>query len=333
MSRVSKGQRAYAGTVETDDVDEHREALRPWELTIRQLSTGKYRSRTEYVSFNGSLVYREQCNRRLLVRGATPGGYLVLGSPCAAETRMDWCGAEIHPGRLAFGRSSTEIDCVVPARSHHVVALVPEDLARTYLGEALASKLSASERRHLVCRPSVGKALVELVHRLVEEYLEQPELLTDQELCKAIENELMDILFQAVDTLEDRVGRVPMCRRRLVFLRAIEYADHLRRPIGIAELAAATGVSRRVLELAFQETLGVTPITYLRWSRMHGARAELAAADPDSVRVADIRARWGFSEPGRFAVEYGRLFGESPSATLRTCRKPLTIRLEDALRV
>jgi AraC-like DNA-binding protein len=246
---------------------------------------------------------------------------------------MDWCGAEIHSGRLAFGRSSTEIDCVVPAGSHHVAALVPEDLARTYLGEALASKLLASERRHLVCRPNVGKALIELVHRLVEEYLEQPELLTDQALCKAIETELMDILFQAVDTGEYRVGRVPMRRRRQAFLRAVEYAEHLRRPIGIAELEAATGVSRRVLELAFQETLGVTPITYLRWSRMHGARAELGAADRDSVRVADIRARWGFSEPGRFAVDYRRLFGESPSATLRTYRKSLPSRLADTLRV
>ena len=124
-----------------------------------------------------------------------------------------------------------------------------------------------------------------------------------------------------------------MRRRRQVFLRAIEYADHLQRPIGIAAFAAATGVSRRVLELAFQETLGVTPIAYLRWSRINGARAELAAADPDSVRVADIRARWGFSEPGRFAVEYRRLFGESPSATLRTYRTPPPSRLADTLRV
>ena len=64
---------------------------------------------------------------------------------------------------------------------------------------------------------------------------------------------------------------------------------------------------------------------------MHGVRRELAAAAPDSERVKDICARWGFSEPGRFAVEYGHLFGESPSATLRTNRKPPPTRLEDAL--
>jgi AraC family ethanolamine operon transcriptional activator len=113
---------------------------------------------------------------------------------------------------------------------------------------------------------------------------------------------------------------------------AIEYVEQLHRFIGVAELASAAGVSRRVLELAFRETLGVPPITYMKFRRMHGARKELAAAAPDSARVKDTCARWGFSQPGRFAVEYGRLFGESPSATLLTNSKPPAIRLEDALR-
>jgi len=325
-------KRAGAGIIETADVDEHCEALRPWDLTIRQVSPGKYRARTEYVSFNGFLLYREQCCRRLMVTGAIPAGYIMLGSPSTAEARIDWCGAEIHPGRLAFGGSSTEIDCVVPAGSHHVVALMPEDLARTYLGEALGSKLSFSKCRHLICHPSVSESLIQLVHRLVHKYLECRELLADREVCKASESKLMDTFVQAVDTMDTGVGCVSARERHLAFLRAIEYAEHLQRPIGVSELASAAGVSRRVLELAFRETLGVTPVAYLRLSRMHGVRRELAAAAPDSAQVKEICARWGFSEPGRSAVDYGRLFGESPSATLRTYSKPLPIRLKDALR-
>ena len=326
------GKWAWAGVIETEDVDEHREAVRPWDLTIRQVSPGKYRARTEYVSLGGILLYREQCNRRLMVTGATPAGYLVLGTPSAANLGIGWCGAELHPGRLAFGRSSTEVNCVVPAGSHHVVALVPEDLPRTYLDEALGSKLLSRECRHLVCRPSVGESLIRLVQRLVDEYLERPELLTDRKVCNAIESELLGILFQAVDSTDTGVGCVSARERYLAFLRAISYTEHLQLPIGVAELAAAANVSRRVLELAFRETLGVPPVTYLRFSRMHGVRRELAAASPDSARVKDICARWGFSEPGRFAVEYGHLFGESPSATLRTNREPPPTRLEDALR-
>ena len=326
------GKWAWAGVIETEDVDEHCEAVRPWDLTIRQVSPGKYRARTEYVSLNGILLYREQCSRRLMVTGATPAGYLVLGSPGTTETRIDWCGGEIHPGRLAFGRSSTQIDCVVPAGSHHVVLLVPDDLAMKYLGEALGARLSASECRHLICHPSVGESLIELVHRLVDEYLECSELLANREVCKAIESELMDILFQAADAMDTGVGCVSRRERHQAFVRTINYTEHLQRPICVAELAAAANVSRRVLELAFRETLGVPPVTYLRFRRMHGVRRELAAAAPDSARVKDICARWGFSEPGRFAVEYGHLFGESPSATLRTNRKPPPIRLEDALR-
>jgi transcriptional regulator GlxA family with amidase domain len=158
-------------------------------------------------------------------------------------------------------------------------------------------------------------------------------LLADKGACKAIESELMDILLRAADTLDTDAGCVSVRERRLAFARAIKYAEHLRRPIGIAELASAASVSRRVLELAFREALGVTPVTYLRFSRMHGVRRELAAAAPDSARVKDICDRWGFSELGRFAVEYGRLFGESPSVTLRSRKGPPPRRLEDALRV
>jgi transcriptional regulator GlxA family with amidase domain len=152
------------------------------------------------------------------------------------------------------------------------------------------------------------------------------------EICKASESKLMETFVQAVDSMDSGVGSISARKRHLAFLRAIEYAEQLQLPIGVSEFASAAGVSRRVLELAFRETLGVTPVTYLRLSRMHGVRRKLAAADSDSARVKEICACWGFSDPGRFAVDYGRMFGESPSTTLRNCGKRPPKRLVDALR-
>jgi AraC-like DNA-binding protein len=90
-------------------------------------------------------------------------------------------------------------------------------------------------------------------------------------------------------------------------------------------------MSQRTLELAFQESLGITPRQYLRWHRMHNVYCELRASDAESATITDMAAHWGFTELGRFAVEYKQLYGESPSTTLgRRSAAPAT-RLSDAL--
>jgi AraC-like DNA-binding protein len=75
-------------------------------------------------------------------------------------------------------------------------------------------------------------------------------------------------------------------------------------------------VSKRGLELAFQAMVRITPCRFLKQNRMNRVRKELRASNRATGNVTDILSRWGVSELGRFAVEYKRLFGESPSTTL-----------------
>jgi AraC-like DNA-binding protein len=88
------------------------------------------------------------------------------------------------------------------------------------------------------------------------------------------------------------------------------------RPIYLAEICAATGVSERTLRACCQEHLGIGPIQYLRLRRMHLARQALMLADPAMSTVTEIATGFGFSELGRFSVEYRSMFGESPSVSL-----------------
>jgi transcriptional regulator GlxA family with amidase domain len=97
--------------------------------------------------------------------------------------------------------------------------------------------------------------------------------------------------------------------------RATEFIHaNLAQPITLADLVAAAGVAGRTLLKHFRDVYGVSPMRYVRNSRMERVRAELAAGSP--YPVGAVALSWGFAHAGRFAVEYRGRFGESPSATL-----------------
>jgi AraC-like DNA-binding protein len=83
------------------------------------------------------------------------------------------------------------------------------------------------------------------------------------------------------------------------------------------QLARATGVSSKALQTAFQRSDRPRPMAYLRRLRLRRTHAELATSPPEAVTVTTVAGRWGFVHLGWFAGQYGRLFGESPSETLR----------------
>lgn len=91
---------------------------------------------------------------------------------------------------------------------------------------------------------------------------------------------------------------------------------HLAEEITIASMIEASGVSAHTLFAAFKRHRGRSPMRFLRDLRLRHVRSRLLAAAP-SERVTDILTACGITQFGRFAVEYKRTYGESPSATLK----------------
>ena len=108
--------------------------------------------------------------------------------------------------------------------------------------------------------------------------------------------------------------------RRLV-KKAQEYIDRSgSSPVHISELVSVLCVSRRSLHRAFDEVLGIPPMTYLRHRRLCEARILLKQSTEQRMTVADIAFMKGFSDFGRFSGYYRSLFGENPSETLKSAR-------------
>jgi transcriptional regulator GlxA family with amidase domain len=101
--------------------------------------------------------------------------------------------------------------------------------------------------------------------------------------------------------------------------RAAAYIDaHDSLPITVTDVATAAGTSPRALRAAFRRHLDTTPTAYLRRVRLEAAHHDLQAADPTTgTTVAQVAARWGFTDADRFAAAHQGAYKCSPSETLR----------------
>ena len=92
------------------------------------------------------------------------------------------------------------------------------------------------------------------------------------------------------------------------------------RPWRLGDLAVLCGVSPRTLQKHFHLFLRSTPRRFLRELRFDRARRELLGGC-EEAHVTGIATRFGFDHFGRFAAEYRRRYGETPSTTLRRARR------------
>jgi AraC-like DNA-binding protein len=112
------------------------------------------------------------------------------------------------------------------------------------------------------------------------------------------------------------------CRSAIQSRRLVEQAERMafadgQSPPEIATLCHMLGVSERYLRNAFHRVHGIPPHRRLQMLMLSRARQALMSTRGQSVNVTEIATRLGFSQLGRFSVEYRKMFGESPSKTLR----------------
>lgn len=143
------------------------------------------------------------------------------------------------------------------------------------------------------------------IHLMVEEFKED---VAERLIC------------QLYNDCPDRLPPPPWTRRRVV-RQTIELLESYRDfPISIPAICKMIGTSERSLRYAFADHFGVSPKQYLQTFRLNRARRHFQQTNMTESKVIDIANHWGFSHMGKFSGDYKRLFGESPSETLKKPR-------------
>lgn len=135
----------------------------------------------------------------------------------------------------------------------------------------------------------------------------------------ALEDDVLTAMCRVLEQ-RDRPIRIGAGRRidsRKVVHACVDYADALDRIPSNAELCAVAHVSERRLREAFTEEFDLPPTRFFRLWALQRAHDRLASGSAVEASVTEIAVRLGFLHLGRFAGHYKRVFGQSPSITLK----------------
>lgn len=124
----------------------------------------------------------------------------------------------------------------------------------------------------------------------------------------AIVTRLLDTARRTSRTERPKVAELAKWRLR----RALDYIDgHLAQPIGLADLAAATGLTRMHFAAQFRAATGMRPHEYLLRRRIEHAQHLLRCSGEPIIEVA---SQTGFKTQAHFTSTFTRLVGQPPRA-------------------
>jgi AraC family ethanolamine operon transcriptional activator len=167
--------------------------------------------------------------------------------------------------------------------------------------------------------PPLRMRLRSLLHELLSQSSLYPEVAQSVNSREAMEQSLMDAVADACRQRSEsrEVSRAE--RQQAALVRDVrEYLLNLDdRIASVPELCRNFDISRRTLQYAFEQVLGMGPNAYLKLLRLNGVRRDLSKRCALVKSVQQIAADWGFWHLSQFSKDYKQHFLELPSMTLK----------------
>ena len=253
-------------------------------------------------------------------RGSIGGDRVSLGVKLDADSLhySFRSGAEVLPGDIYTLARGDDVDYRVSGRIRYAfVSLDPQLLLRQGAEDALRRERPFWEVRRWFCASASMRALIaHSVQSLIGRVLRTDEPLTAPAL-RQLEGELVEpFLWGFVFDESQREERHALSGTAIV--RMVEDWVDGRPPAAILlpDLCRELRLSRRTLQRAFRETLGMGPVRYLMLKRLAAVRAVLGRSERGATTVSEVAQRHGFWELRQFETHYRRTFRESPADTL-----------------
>ncbi|MGY2046713.1 helix-turn-helix domain-containing protein [Methylobacterium sp. JK268] len=283
-----------------------------------------FRSLSALVGINGQYLVANSCSA-VGFRAAEPRRpHLLLPLAGRGVVRQDrreiaWSANESAALLAAFDSTGT-----LGRRSAVAIELAPAPMERLACrmlgrepgGEAVLD-LEVLRALPLTAGPFAFGPLFRHLFGAVDACLATPALLDRSGLDDAIHRAV--IMLLRPDLFAEQVTPPKAPRPKLAdvceYIRA-----NLDQRLTLSVLEEVSGLSARVLQYAFREYHGCTPLQWIAAQRLDAVRAAILAAPP-GTHLSAIASQY-FSNLGEFSRKYRERFGELPSHTMATRREP-----------
>jgi AraC family ethanolamine operon transcriptional activator len=303
-----------------DDPNAHADNLHGWSQTYDQLSGGSFSGEIRGAHFRSIHLFRESTNLSLRQSCVVRSQSWWFGVPESESDSFRVDSHRIESGAVAVRRGRQPFELITPT-SFRIYGIVVDheilsrriEILHPEQGDIAGLKLYEIEVDKTHCT-----ALRQLVQEMLREIDCRPEILAAPGVCEAMESSLLDaVAGVCVSSSQGRQNTRREVQHSLIVRNVRQFLlDHANRVISVPELCRGFNISRRTLQYAFEEVLGISPNAYLRILRLNGARRDLSRRDT-ATSVQQVAADWGFWHLSQFAKDYRTLFQELPSATLK----------------
>lgn len=306
------------GTATFTDPKDYECAFGGASVQLTVTGGGDFKARLTWLRLRHLQVFlgREELPRIAFV--SLPPSRVLVSFP-TGKSPLIWNGIELRLGDIVFHGRGEQMHQRTNGKSSWSLMSFPATQLSSY-GNSLNGRKLAIPSFGRILRPQrVVSAHLLRLHAEACRIAEADNGSTgDPSIRRGLEQELRYAVVDCIsadDNKQDLMKEERHADIMVRFERAI--AIHPERQPSLAELCVTIGVAERTLRACCAEFLGLSPTRYILLRRLNMARSALRRADPANASVAEIARSFQFSELGRFAVTYRRMFGEMPSITLR----------------
>ena len=311
---------------EAHDADLHAGNLTNWQQEYDQTSRGSFYGRIVELPFDGLQVFCEHTSQALQQKCVVWPDSVWLGIPLADQEESRINGLSIHPNAIMCRPGECDFQLSTP-QDYDLYGLVVDKFTLMKMANIQGVDLNW---RELIEHGRLGvpdKTLEDvrfLLARLLSTH-DMPTNLSSVQHQAAPTRLQHDIVMMAlleilkVETPQPAKTQSYHHRKKVVDCARQFLDSHLDEPVTVTQLCEITNVSRRTLQYSFESILGISPIQYLRMSRLNGVRRALVQVNhvsKNTETVSGIASQWGFWHLSQFSKDYKQLFGEQPSQTL-----------------
>lgn len=305
-------------------IEEYAETIsRLYDIEYSQLSAGDFSAQSTMVDLGGVKLTKRSAEQKFVCQGHASADVTIFTFPLQ-DTPFFANSVLYDERKQEIMLPSSEAHKIIPANLELLYIQINTDSLKKHLSpqelEIFTSTINKIEFLQ-VCTV-YKRAATHFMHHLFREIIVEAqtgsgpgsdETLSADSYCRLI----ILFLYQYVhyhsghDSTGSSTNYGKIVSRGLRFIEA-----NPAQAIDLDTLSKNVYASRRAIQYAFSELTGLSPIQYIKTSKMNRIRKQLLDADHRVSNISDVLNTWHISNFGRFSAEYRELFNEGPKETI-----------------